>query len=114
MPCGEIPYPIPFLEPMSCMLAQAGARCQPLRSRRRSDPTPGGHAGAVAPLTDLIRSVTAGMVPPAMNMQPGQVAFITGAASGIGRAAAQRLAAAGIRVAVADLNVDGARAVEQH
>jgi len=54
------------------------------------------------------------MVPPAMNMQPGQVAFITGAASGIGRAAAQRLAAAGIRVAVADLNVDGARAVEQH
>jgi len=48
-----------------------------------------------------------------MTTLAGQVAFITGAASGIGRATAHRLAAAGVRVAVADLNVDGARQVEQ-
>lgn len=39
----------------------------------------------------------------------GKVAFITGAASGIGRAAAQRLAADGARIAVADLNLAGAQ-----
>jgi 3-hydroxybutyrate dehydrogenase len=39
----------------------------------------------------------------------GQVAVITGAASGIGKAIAQTLARAGARVAIADLNLDGAR-----
>jgi rhamnulose-1-phosphate aldolase/alcohol dehydrogenase len=41
----------------------------------------------------------------------GRVALVTGGASGIGRAAARRLAELGAHVAVADLNVDGATAV---
>jgi NADP-dependent 3-hydroxy acid dehydrogenase YdfG len=36
-----------------------------------------------------------------MNPSPGKVAIITGASSGIGRAAAKGLAAAGARVALA-------------
>jgi len=40
----------------------------------------------------------------------GQTAFVTGAGSGIGRAIAHRLAAAGARVAVADINLDTAHA----
>ncbi|KAA0120614.1 SDR family NAD(P)-dependent oxidoreductase [Mycolicibacterium sp. P9-22] len=47
-----------------------------------------------------------------MNLT-GRVAFITGAAQGIGAATAQRLAAAGARVAVADMNADGAAGVAQ-
>jgi rhamnulose-1-phosphate aldolase/alcohol dehydrogenase len=41
----------------------------------------------------------------------GRVALVTGGASGIGRAAARRLAEAGAHVVVADLNVDGAAEV---
>ena len=41
----------------------------------------------------------------------GKVALVTGGASGIGRASAQLLAARGAHVIVADLNLDGARAV---
>lgn len=41
----------------------------------------------------------------------GRVAFITGAASGIGRAVAYRLAQEGAHVVIADLNLDGAQTV---
>lgn len=41
----------------------------------------------------------------------GRVAFITGAASGIGRAAAYRLAQEGAHVVIADLNLEGAQTV---
>lgn len=41
----------------------------------------------------------------------GKKAFITGAAQGLGAAAARKLASEGAKVALADINVDGARAV---
>ena len=43
----------------------------------------------------------------------GKVAFVTGGASGIGRATARLLAGRGAHVVVADLNVDGAREVAE-
>ncbi|GAA4874013.1 SDR family NAD(P)-dependent oxidoreductase [Saccharopolyspora cebuensis] len=43
----------------------------------------------------------------------GRTAIVTGAGSGIGRAAALRFAAEGARVLIADLNGEGAAAVEQ-
>lgn len=46
-------------------------------------------------------------------MADGSVALVTGAAGGIGRATSAKLAAAGWRVAVADLNGEGARTVAQ-
>jgi 2-dehydro-3-deoxy-L-rhamnonate dehydrogenase (NAD+) len=53
------------------------------------------------------------MSPPASLTHPaslsGQVAAITGAASGLGLAIAERLAAAGVRVALWDRDVEGAR-----
>src|SRR5579871_2661286 len=41
----------------------------------------------------------------------GKIALVTGGASGIGAATVRRLAAEGARVAVCDVNEDGARAV---
>ncbi|UXA16924.1 SDR family NAD(P)-dependent oxidoreductase [Mycobacterium sp. SMC-4] len=45
-----------------------------------------------------------------METSNGRVAVIVGAASGIGWATAQTLAAAGVRITVADLNAEGAQA----
>ncbi|HMC43156.1 MAG TPA: SDR family NAD(P)-dependent oxidoreductase, partial [Acidimicrobiales bacterium] len=42
----------------------------------------------------------------------GRVAVITGAASGIGRAVAERCAGAGMKVALADIEVQALRAAE--
>jgi rhamnulose-1-phosphate aldolase/alcohol dehydrogenase len=47
------------------------------------------------------------LAPPAPELA-GRVAFVTGAASGIGRAIALRLASAGAHIVVADRNYDGA------
>jgi NAD(P)-dependent dehydrogenase (short-subunit alcohol dehydrogenase family) len=41
----------------------------------------------------------------------GKKAFITGAAQGLGAAMARRLAEEGARVSLADINLDGAKAV---
>jgi len=48
-----------------------------------------------------------------MTSLAGKIAVVTGAGSGIGRAIARRLAGDGARVAVADVNLDGARATEE-
>jgi len=50
------------------------------------------------------------MDPFAAFRMDGKVAVITGGASGIGEAAAETLAAAGARVVVADMNLEGAQA----
>lgn len=47
---------------------------------------------------------------PAPREQAGRVAVVTGAASGIGRATARRLAEDGAHVAIFDINLDGAQA----
>src|SRR5690242_6439678 len=43
----------------------------------------------------------------------GQAAIVTGGASGLGAATAEMLAGAGAKVAVFDVNLDGARAVAE-
>lgn len=48
-----------------------------------------------------------------MSSIQGKVAVVTGAASGIGKEIAHELARAGAAIAIADLNLDGARAVAQ-
>ncbi|HVO27068.1 MAG TPA: glucose 1-dehydrogenase [Candidatus Margulisiibacteriota bacterium] len=47
-----------------------------------------------------------------MRILEGKTAFVTGAGGGIGRAIVMRLASAGARVGVADINIDGAQQTE--
>ena len=46
-----------------------------------------------------------------MNINPGMSALVTGGASGIGRGITQVLTEAGVKVVIADINIDGAKAV---
>ena len=48
-----------------------------------------------------------------MGRLDGKIAIITGAASGIGKATARRVAAEGARTVVADLNAAGAKQVAE-
>jgi rhamnulose-1-phosphate aldolase/alcohol dehydrogenase len=50
---------------------------------------------------------------PAPRELAGRIAIVTGAASGIGRATARRLAEDGAHVAIFDINLDGAQAVAE-
>jgi len=50
---------------------------------------------------------------PAPKVLEGKVAFVTGAASGIGRAIAHRLASDGAHIAIADINSEGAATVAE-
>ena len=68
----------------------------PLRRRHRR-PAASGRAGGVSGILDLFRL-------------EGKTGFVTGGARGIGRGIARGLAEAGARVAVLDLDLEGARA----
>jgi NAD(P)-dependent dehydrogenase (short-subunit alcohol dehydrogenase family) len=50
---------------------------------------------------------------PHLALQPGRVAVVTGAASGIGFAAARRFASLGMRVCIVDMNADALAAAQR-
>src|SRR4051794_1507859 len=81
----------------------------------RSEPSSSSmpRASLAPPVPPARRTVDATTAAPYIVIAPmrldGSIALVTGGASGIGAATARRLAAEGAQVAVADLNLEGAR-----
>src|SRR6187397_2548786 len=80
----------------------------------RSSHTPARPRASMAPPVPPDRSTTesiAGSLPGGPMRLADRTALVTGGASGIGAATCRRLAAEGARVAVTDVNLEGARGV---
>src|SRR5579863_6589519 len=69
--------------------------------------------GSYFPAKGKTRALVRGVVPPEEMSLDGKVAVVTGAAGGLGAAAARRLSREGCRVVAVDIDGDGARRVAE-